>query len=519
MRNIKIIMVAIALLFATITFSTDIFYQGTNLVSSDYFFSGIKNPASLNGFKNISYSVFLKNSFTLSNYGIIIPFDQINLAFGSSNCNNGFYNTSFILNHSFKDLAIFGISFNLLYDRLAGHNIYHNLNFGMILNPFAKEFKKQGQYIEMLFALYVNSLLNDKQIENYFPISYGGNLEIIYDKDKVRININIEETDTLNFAGNVKVKVFDNKYLFSSFNIDGVSLGIRYEYRDLVFMGAFLRNMNNNNFQIGLIYLPGNYKKVVIDDLMKLGLREYRRKNYELAKEHFMKARMIDKDNIEAKQYLQIIDDRVKLKIKSEVNYRVLHIMELLKKKKKDLAQKEFRALRKKYPEFEYKWKILYNKAGKKKVSKQNGSANKTNVGAKNKEYSEIKTLLEADNLKLAMEKFMNLKEADKNTYKKLGAEINKKIERKKAELLKDSEKLTKEQLIFVYEKILNELNANDPCKSDIVHYYMSKGEEFYRIKKYEEAIEMWQKVLKFDKNNSDAIIYIKTTQKKIGNK
>ena len=508
----------VLLLLNVIISANDVMFQNTNIISSDYFYSGIKNPAVLNGLASPSYSVFFKNSFSIDNFGVLIPFDDTIIGFGANNCSNGFYENNIMMNHSFNDLAVFGFSFNVIYDKLSSHNLYHNLNLGVELNPFAKEFKKQGQYIEMLFSFYINNLLNDDYIKDDFTLTYGAGLGINYDKDRMKIDIIAEKSDNFNLAGNIKVRILNKKYLFSSFDINGVSLGLQYDYKDMKLLAAFLRNKGINSFQMGIVYLPGSYKKVVVEDMMKLGLEAYRNKDYDAAKEYFTKVMLITKHNREAKQYIQIINERLKMVVKTKVNYMILHIMELLKKKKKKIAKKEFLILKKKYPEFEYKWKILYNKFKDLKVAKKN-VVTKKRVDERNNEYYKIKKNLEDGNLRTAFTEFNNLKVEDKNKYKQLGKDINNAINSKKSELLKDETSLSKEQIIAVYEKILKELDPNDPHKKDVIGYYINKGEDLYRNGKYEAAIKMWKKVLEYDENNSDALIYIKTTQKKIGEK
>ncbi|MCK5398534.1 hypothetical protein KAJ26_00805, partial [bacterium] len=265
----------------------------------------------------------------------------------------------------------------------------------------------------------------------------------------------------------------------------------------------------------GMHLIPGNTKSVLINEYISLGIKYYRRKDYEKASGYFNKALGISPDNPDALQFIKITKERAAKDREGLINKWSLKIIKLIKSKKYKTARSEFAKLKKRYPNDKSKWKKIETMFPV--IKSSSGKERQSTAG----HLEEAQKLLSSGDLIAARVLLQKVSSSSpspavQKTLKAAFEKLAEKVEVKVNALIDSIPPEDSDETLPVLKEILTLDPSNELAKNRIILYYLELGERQYRDEKYVEALELWENILVLDPDNKDALLYIETVRKRI---
>ncbi len=483
----------------------------------DGIFNMFTNPASFSHLLLPRYYFSMTDLFELDAFGASFRKDNLQLAFGGVRLQDLRELVFLIKGVSFETLHA-GVSFSGIYEEDdLWLDFKYKVNFGLTYFPFTKYFRTSGQLTDLAIALYVENLLKDASLDPAYPFTIGGTLGFFYKKDVLSVFIGLKKPkdQDLAFSFGLSGKLNQEITLNGGVKLDGAALGIEYYYKDMIFALGFNRTNGVSALSWGMHLIPGNTKNVLISEYISLGIRSYRKKDYEKASGYFNKALGISPDNPDALQFINITKERIAKEREGLINKWSLKIYKLIKSKKYKAARSEYNKLKKRYPQDKLKWKKIETMFSvvKTPLSKKKSPA----AGY----LEEAQKLLSSGALVAARALLQKASSSSPSptVEKALEAafeELAGKVEVKVNALIDSIPSKDSDETLPVLKEILTLDPSNELAKNRIILYYLELGERQYRDEKYVEALELWENILVLDPDNKDALLYIETVRKRI---
>ncbi len=514
-----------ALIVICLILSMSLFSQGlnnflnndANTVMGDGIFNMFTNPASFSHLLLPRYYFSMTDLFEIDAFGASFRKDNLQLAFGGVRSQNLRELVFLIKGVSFETLHT-GVSFSGIYEEDdLWLDFKYKVNFGLTYFPFTKYFRTSGQLTDLAIALYVENLLKDASLDPAYPFTIGGTLGFFYKKDVLSVFIGLKKAkdQDLAFSFGLSGKLNQEITLNGGVKLDGAALGIEYYYKDMIFALGFNRTNGVSALSWGMHLIPGNTKNVLISEYISLGIKHYRRKDYEKASGYFNKALGISPDNPDALQFIKITKERAGKDREGLINKWSLKIIKLIKNKKYKTARAEYAKLKKRYPQDKSNWKKIETMFPV--IKSPSPKKRKAAAG----HLEEAQNLLSSGDLIAARDLLQKAASSSPSpeVQKDLKAafeELAEKVEVKVNVLIASIPPEDSDETLPVLKEILTLDPSNELAKNRIILYYLELGERQYRDEKYVEALELWESILVLDPDNKDALLYIETVRKRI---